>query len=62
MLYLAALVVRERIAFGISAEPGPQIGLYLVSLIPVWLFWTLTPVLLVRDGSRGKKFLARQNA
>jgi hypothetical protein len=58
VLYLTVLVVRERIAFGTSAEPGPQVGLYLVSLIPVWLFWTLTPVLLVRDGSRGRKFLA----
>ena len=30
----------------------------MVSLLPVWLFWTLTPVLLVRGGARGKKFLA----
>lgn len=59
VLYLIMLVVRERISFGISREPGPQVGLYLVSLIPVWLFWTVTPVLLVRDGSRGKKFLAQ---
>ena len=59
VLYLFMLVVRERITYGISRQPGPQVGLYLVSLIPVWLFWTFTPVLLVRNGSRGKKFLAQ---
>ena len=59
VLYLVMMIVRERIAFGVSTEPGPQVGLYLVSLIPVWLFWTVTPVLLVRDGSRGTKFLAQ---
>lgn len=58
VLYLVTLIVRERIAFGISSEPGPQFGLFLVSLIPVWLFWTVSPVVLVRDGSHGKKFLA----
>jgi hypothetical protein len=58
VLYLAVLVVRERIAFGLSTRPGPQVGLFVVSLIPVWLFWTVTPAILVRDGSRGKKFLA----
>ncbi|HEV7185193.1 MAG TPA: hypothetical protein VGN33_11905 [Leifsonia sp.] len=59
VLYLTMLVVRERIAFGVSRESGPQVGLFVVSLIPVWLFWTVTPALLVRDGSRGKKFLAQ---
>jgi len=58
VLYLVTLVVRERITFSRAFTPGPQVGLFLVSLIPVWLFWTLTPVILVRDGSRGKKFLA----
>jgi hypothetical protein len=59
VLYLVTLLVRERIGFGISKQPGPQVGLVVVSLLPVWLFWTLTPVILVRDGARGKKkFLA----
>jgi len=57
LIYLATLIIRERIAFGLSARPGPQVGLFVVALIPVWLFWTLTPVLLVRDGSRGRRFL-----
>src|SRR6476469_1726461 len=59
VLYLTMLIVRERISFGLAHQPGPQVGLFLVSLLPMWLFWTLTPVLLVRDGSRGKKFLAQ---
>jgi hypothetical protein len=59
VLYLVMLVVRERIAFGVSREPGPQVGLFVVSLIPVWFFWTVTPALLVRNGGRGKKYLAQ---
>ena len=59
VLYMTMLVVRERITFAVSREPGPQVGLFVVSLIPVWLFWTFTPAILVRDGSRGKKFLAQ---
>ena len=58
VLYLTMLILRERIAFGLSREPSHQVGLYLLSLIPVWLFWTVTPVILIRGGARGKKFLA----
>ncbi len=55
VLYLILLIVRERVAFGLAKQPGPQIGLYLVSLVPVWLFWSVTPAILVRDGASGKK-------
>lgn len=58
VLYLVTLIVRERIAFGVSHEVGLQIALFCLSLVPVWLFWTFTPVLLVREGARGRKFLA----
>ncbi len=34
------------------------IVLLLAGLAAVWLFWSLTPWLLVRDGGRGLKFLA----
>jgi hypothetical protein len=34
------------------------VGLYLLALVPDWLFWTVTPMILVREGSRGKRFLA----
>ena len=27
------------------------------SLLPVWIFWSLTPALLVRDGGRGRNYL-----
>lgn len=57
VIYLVTMIVRERIAFGISGHAGPQVGFYLVTLVPIWLFWTLTPVLLVREGSRGRRFL-----
>jgi hypothetical protein len=59
VLYLVTLAVRERIGFGVTPHVGSQIVFFLLSLVPVWLFWTVTPVLLVRDGARGKKFLAQ---
>ena len=59
VLYLVTLGVRERIGFGVSRDVGTQIGFFVLSLVPVWLFWTVTPALLVRDGGAGKKFLAR---
>jgi hypothetical protein len=58
LFYLAMLIIRERLAFGISHSTAPRFAFFLVSLAPVWLFWTLTPVLLVRGGGRGKKALA----
>ena len=30
----------------------------MAALVPVWIFWSLTPVLLVRDGGRGLRYLA----
>jgi hypothetical protein len=57
-LYLAMLVCRERIAFG-GQHPHPvRVLLFVVALAPVWLFWSLTPVLLVRHGGRGWSYLA----
>lgn len=32
--------------------------LFAAALVPVWVFWSLTPVLLVRDGGRGPRYLA----
>ena len=34
-----------------------QLGFYLLALIPVWVFWSLTPVILVRDGGHGFRYL-----
>src|SRR3954453_3224384 len=57
VIYLVTLLVRELILISISHQSAWQVGLYLVALVPDWLFWTLTPVLLVREGAHGKRFL-----
>ncbi len=62
VLYLATIALRERITFGTHHGHGHGHGgwtlLFLVGLVPVWIFWTLTPVLLVRDGWRALSPLA----
>jgi hypothetical protein len=50
--------VRERIAFAGEHSGETRVLLFLVALVPVWIFWSLAPVLLVRDGSRGWRYLA----
>jgi hypothetical protein len=57
-LYLGMLVCRERIAFGGDHPPTVRVVLFIIALVPVWLFWSLTPVLLVRHGGRGWSYLA----
>ncbi|MCV7021504.1 hypothetical protein [Mycolicibacterium aichiense] len=57
-LYLVSIAVRERIMFGHHHHGLPRALLFVVGLLPVWLFWSLTPVLLVRDGGRGVSPLA----
>ena len=57
-LYLTMIVLRERIAFGSAPTGVAQVLLLAASLIPVWVFWSLTPVILVRDGGHGFKYLA----
>lgn len=55
--YLVTLAIHDVIAFGSDHSLSVGIPLYLVSLIPIWIFWTVTPALLVRDGGRGARFL-----
>ena len=57
-LYLGMIVCRERIAFGGQHPHEVRVLLFVVALVPVWLFWSLTPVLLVRHGGRGWSYLA----
>ncbi|MEZ0356732.1 hypothetical protein [Mycobacterium sp. SA01] len=57
-LYLVTIAVRERIMFGHHHHGLPRALLFVVGLLPVWLFWSLTPALLVRDGGRGLRPLA----
>ncbi len=58
VLYLTMLVLRERIAYGMDYTGVTQLVMFLIALIPVWAFWSLTPVVLVRDGGHGPKYLA----
>ncbi|HME76013.1 MAG TPA: hypothetical protein VKI00_10270 [Mycobacterium sp.] len=58
VLYLTMIGLRERIAFGGEHAGAMRALLFVVALVPVWVFWSLTPVLLVRDGARGWSYLA----
>lgn len=57
LLYLVTLTVRERILSAAHVGWSGRIPFFLLSLIPTWAFWSLSPILLVKDGGRGKKFL-----
>jgi len=53
------LIAHQRIAFGGQHGTGTRIALLLVALLPVWIFWSLTPVLLVQHGGWGWRDLLR---
>ena len=57
-LYLALLLSREAIDLVDQHSSPVSVLMFIVGLLPTWLFWTLTPVVLVREGGRGMKFLA----
>lgn len=52
-LYLTMIAVRERIAFGGTHHGSASVMFFVLSLIPVVAFWTVTPALLIRSGDRG---------
>lgn len=58
LLYLGMLILRERTAYGAEYHGLTQLLMFVVALIPVWVFWSLTPLILVRDGGHGLKYLA----
>lgn len=58
LLYLTMLVLRERIAFGAEYTGATQWLMFAIALVPVWVFWSLTPLVLVRDGGHGVKYLS----
>jgi hypothetical protein len=58
VLYLTMMGLRVRIADGAEHTRATQIALFAVTLIPMWIFWSLTPLVLVRDGGRGLRYLA----
>jgi hypothetical protein len=59
LLYMLTLTIRDRIAFGGDHGLAQQVALAAVSLVPIWLFWSATPALLVREGWRGGRFLLK---
>jgi hypothetical protein len=58
VLYLTMIALRELIAFDRDHPGSFRPLLFTVALVPVWVFWSLTPVLLVRAGGRGMRYLA----
>ena len=58
VLYLTMIGLRERIALGGEHTGVIRALLFVAALVPVWIFWSLTPVLLVREGGRGLRYLA----
>src|SRR5262249_47944586 len=44
----------ERIGFTGQHEAGVRVALLVVSLVPVWIFWSLTPI--VARARRGERF------
>jgi hypothetical protein len=59
LLYMLTLTVRDRISYGGDYGLGTQILLLAASLVPIWVFWSATPALLVREGWRGGRFLLK---
>lgn len=57
-LYLTMIVCRERITFGHHHSSGMRVLMFALAQGPVWLFWSLTPALLVRNGGRSLIHLA----
>ncbi len=57
LLYMLTVALRDRITFGGEHGGGVRFLLFLAALLPVWVFWSLTPRILVRDGGRGSKYL-----
>jgi hypothetical protein len=58
ILYLTMLALRELIGLSGNHTGAIRALLFVAALVPVWAFWSLTPVLLVREGGRGLRYLA----
>jgi len=58
LLYLTIIAIRGRITLGGDHVGAIRTLLFVAALVPVWIFWSLTPVLLVRNGGRGLRYLA----
>ena len=58
VLYLTMMGFRGWIAFAGDHTAATRALLFVAALVPVWIFWSLTPVLLVQHGGRGWIYLA----
>ena len=58
ILYLVTIAAREAIGAAFPQSVA-HAALLTVALVPVWIFWSLTPVLLLRRGGRGWRNLLR---
>jgi hypothetical protein len=58
VLYLTTIGLHEHIAFSDHHAGANRALVFAAALVPVWIFWSLTPVLLVRNGGRGLRYLA----
>ena len=58
-LYLVMLAINDEVTFGSDHSTSVTLPLICATFVPTWVFWTLTPALLVRDGARGVRFLAK---
>ena len=57
VLYLLTMAARERICLPADHGTAARAALVFVALVLQWVFWSLTPVLLVRDGGTGWRYL-----
>jgi len=53
VIYLLMIGLRERIALGGEHPTWIRALLFVAALVPIWIFWSLTPVLLVLSRARG---------
>jgi hypothetical protein len=59
ILYLVTLAAREWVGATFQQGAAVRAALLTAPLVPVWIFWSLTPVLLVRNGGRRWRDLMR---
>jgi uncharacterized BrkB/YihY/UPF0761 family membrane protein len=59
VLLLGTMIAHQRIGFAGQPGAGIRAVLLVVGFLPVWIFWSLTPVLLVRHGGWGWRDLLR---
>lgn len=58
LLYLVTIATSIKIAYVLDGNVA-RVVLFMVSSIPYFIFWAVTPVILVRDGGKGWLYLGR---